>query len=134
MAVDKGNYKSARQQLGLDAEIASKQLPNDSDAQERMRNLGKGMADPGYEYLGSFATHMYLRKDLASALTGNRDGAMKHQLCVPGDVSESFVSMAVADLAVKLRTKLFGHKPKGTLDKKDKRNEDKGEQGQTSID
>lgn len=102
--------------LGLDVELSTTPLENDSWAQTTLKDIGKAMKPNDMTYLGSLAVHYYRTSD--NVIHQRYEMATKQQLAI-GSTNEALVLMGLSNLAIELK-KFFGHKH-STRDTKDRR-------------
>lgn len=66
--------------LGGDVVVTTEKIENDRWAQQMLHEIGRTMAEPGFEYLGSAAFHVYQTKSMLTVQT--RDAQIKHQVAL----------------------------------------------------
>jgi hypothetical protein len=111
---------------GPKVEISARAGERDTRVMNGLRELGRGIAQPGMHYMGSFATHIYTGS--SSAISDTHSIYFQHQQVgekegegLSASVREFVVSQGVADLAVNLRIHFNADYEHKTTDPRDKR-------------
>ena len=112
-----GKPARAQDHLGPDVKLEREDLGEDKWAYKMLKEIGKSIKQPGFNYMGSVAIHFY-KSDNENIVTDEYSVATMHQLAI-GDLNEYITNMGLGNLMVEIK-RYYGrvHSTRDTNDKR----------------
>lgn len=111
------DFKLKRNELGTDVTYKTEKFPVNTQATGMLNDIGERLTPGGFTYIGSIASHIYVRQQSNIAATTTEFATLEQMS--PGNANDQMVMLALQNLTIQLK-KLFTGKY-ATRDPKDLR-------------